>query len=83
MVFLYFVFLIIPWDCEHSGEKSLQMINIDLKRISVRSVIHQHVNILEENVSQQPRIISIIRGQEIISPEVNLFVNICKTICSF
>ena len=55
------------------------MINVDFKRISVRlarSVLHQHTDVLEENVSQQSRIISVIRGQEIISPEFNLFVNI-------
>lgn len=57
------------------------MINIDLKRIPARlgiSVIHEHVDVFIEDVSQQPLIVAVIRGQEIISAEFNLFVNVCK-----
>ena len=55
------------------------MINIDLQRIPVglvRGVVHEHADILKENVSQHPLIFSVIGGKKIICPEIDLSVYI-------
>ena len=80
---MYLVFLVIPRDCEDSGEQSLEMINIGLQWILGRiasSLIHEYVDVFKECFSQQTLIISVIRCHEIICPEVNLFVNFWKMV---
>ena len=53
------------------------MIYIDFQRlchILIRLIIHHHIDVFNEQVSQHPLVLFIIRSCEIIGPEVNLAV---------
>ena len=69
--------MIISGYCEDGGEKSFEMIYIDFQRlchILIRLIIHHHIDVFNEQVSQHPLVLFIIRSCEIIGPEVNLAV---------